>query len=57
MLEVGPGATDDAIASVGCRRWLALRGIHDEAKVKALVELHRFGYVPETWGEAYQALS
>ena len=55
VLEIGTGASDDAVATVGCRRLLAMIGVRDEELVQRLVEGSGYGYVPEEWGVAYQA--
>ena len=47
VLEVGPGASPDAIATIACRRLLQLDGIHDEGAVRQFVEHLDFAYVPE----------
>ncbi len=54
MIEIGVGASDGAIATVGCRRLLACAGIRDERLVERLVTQHGYEYVPEEWGVAYQ---
>lgn len=65
VLEVGPQASPDAIATVACRRLLELDGVRDECAVKAFVETLGAAYVPprdlrictSTSGVAYRAVS
>lgn len=47
VLEVGPGASADAIATLACRRMLHDDGDHDEAAVQSFVESLGYAYVPE----------
>lgn len=54
VLEIGTGASDHAIATVGCRRMLAMIGVRDESMVCHFVEQSGYLYVPEEWGVAYQ---
>lgn len=44
VLEVGVDASKNAIATVSCRRKLALRGVRDEAQVRACVRRLGFSY-------------
>lgn len=65
VLEVGPSASPDAIATVALRRQLAMAGEKDEAAVRELVEGFGYRYVPErvrllrdlASGVAYRAVS
>jgi len=52
VLEIGPGASWDAIASTGCRRDLARKGIFDERAVMREVEAYGYRYVApvQSWG-------
>jgi hypothetical protein len=45
ILWVGPGASDDLIATTACRCHLHHRGIHSEARVRALVINEGYDYV------------
>lgn len=45
VLFIGPKATPGAVATIACRRRLQRRGVHDEARVRALVEKEGFAYV------------
>jgi hypothetical protein len=50
VLEVGPNASEDLIATIGCRRRLARQGVHDETEVLRWVEHYGYQYVaPERW--------
>lgn len=49
VLEVGPLASADEIATVSCRCMLARTGAHAEAAVLDLVERYGFAYVPASW--------
>jgi len=66
VLEVGPDASPDVIATIACRRQLEIDGLHaTEAAVRELVEAFGFEYVPsreaaeqsKTSGVAYRAVS
>lgn len=50
ILEVGPGASPDAIATIGSRRELARQGVHDEREVMRLVESYGYEYVAPAQG-------
>lgn len=52
VLEVGPLACADEIATAGCRCLLAHSGVHDETEVMDLVERYGFAYVPASWTAA-----
>ena len=54
VLEVGPGADDNEIATVACRRLLAIDGMFDERAVAALVESYGFDYLAPApmWSQA-----
>jgi len=61
-LEVGPGASPDAIATVACRRHLELDGEYDERLVKEFVESLGYQYEPDqesarSSGIAFRAVS
>lgn len=49
VLEVGPLASADEIATVSCRCLLARSGVHSETEVLGLVERYGFAYVPASW--------
>lgn len=49
VLEIGPLASPDAIATASCRCILARDGVHDEMEVMDLVERYGFDYVPAPW--------
>lgn len=51
ILEVGPGASDDEIVTIGAQRHLALRGIFDERQVRSRVEFYGYAYIPECLSE------
>lgn len=53
VLEVGPNASPDAIATLACRRQLQLDGLNDEGEVRTLVEDFGFEYVPESERESH----
>jgi hypothetical protein len=57
VLEVGPNASHDAIATVACRRQLQLDGITDEASVRELVERFGFNYEPQEVPERESKIS
>lgn len=65
VLEVGPDASPDAIATLACRRLLHDDGEHDETLVKRFVESLGFAYEPSrellgstrASGVAYRAVS
>jgi hypothetical protein len=65
VLEVGPEASSDAIATLACRRLLRGDGEQDEQLVQRFVESLGFAYVPDgegpecerTSGLAYRAVS
>lgn len=65
VLEVGPDASSDAIATLACRRLLRSDGEHDELLVQRFVESLGFAYVPDGEGPecerasgiAYRAVS
>jgi hypothetical protein len=46
LLEHGPGASPDAIATIACREVLRDRGVTDEAAVRADVQRRGFRYAP-----------
>jgi hypothetical protein len=46
VLEVGPGASPSAIATIACRHELRQAGGVDETHVRALVQAHGFDYEP-----------
>lgn len=46
VLEVGPDASPDAIATLACRRQLGREGVSDEDAVRELVEALGYEYVP-----------
>lgn len=47
VLEIGLGASDHEIASVGYRRLLAMIGVRDERRVRRYVERSGYRYVRE----------
>lgn len=49
VMEVGRAADPNAVVTIGCRRLLATRGVHDEAHVLKIVELYGYVYVPHAW--------
>jgi hypothetical protein len=62
VLEVGPDASSDAIATLACRRLLQSDGECDEPLVQRFVESLGFAYEPEPEstrpsGVAYRAVS
>jgi hypothetical protein len=65
VLEVGPNASPDVIATIACRRQLEIDGLRGEAAVRELVEALGFAYVPtreqrersDASGVAYRAVS
>lgn len=65
VLEVGPDASPDAIATLACRRQLRADGVHDEGAVRDLVTALGFDYVTDresvelgkASGVAYRAVS
>jgi hypothetical protein len=44
VLELGPEATADEVATAACRRILALEQVHDELEVVELVHGYGFNY-------------
>jgi hypothetical protein len=57
ILEVGPDATPDEIATAGSRRELARKGVFDERQVLLLVESYGYEYVPAPSGWRPAAVS
>lgn len=46
IIELGPSASDDEIATIACRAFVRRRGRFDELRVQKVVEHHGFFYVP-----------
>jgi hypothetical protein len=62
VLELGPGASPDAVATVACRAILARDGVTDETLVNELATAMGFEYVPSREarsesGVSYRAVS
>lgn len=47
VLEVGPGASPDAIATLACRVQLERDGLNNEQGVRELVEAFGYEYTPD----------
>lgn len=46
VIELGPFASDDELATIACRAFVRRKGRFDEHRVRRVVEHHGFRYAP-----------